>query len=467
MNRTTDRRLAIALVLLVSGASGQARAQSAKALLDKVVETERKRSEGVSDYAMDITIMGHETTQYYERVTIPVPGGKPMETFRLVSFGQVDERTPAQQGMTPEAWQAYSDGLRRTGSGVDAEMQRGLNEAGLPPGLLDGGGQAEPWASPNPAIMMDSMAGFTDAAAGANQARENDDETAIAQSMLLFRKKARIVGKETIDKRSAIHARAEDLNVVEEVDGERLTIHAISLWVDAQKLVPLKMRMEGAATREGQSRKVFLERLDQDYRTVPNSKLYMPYRSLMRMAGLFGPSEREQMKDARKQLEELDEQLASMPPEERARMERMVGPQIQMMRNMVDGGEMEVVTKVRAIRVNVGLPEATATAPPSKPDSAPSGSAKADPAAQSREEAQAECLQQKIDAMKKKKRAFGSLLRAAGNAASRYGGAQVTGEVERASQEAYKADATAKDLEEAAKTLGLSTEDVEACRNPK
>ena len=72
----------------------------------------------------------------------------------------------------------------------------------------------------------------------------------------------------------------------------------------------------------------------------------------------------------------------------------------------------------------------------------------------------------KREAAKKKKRAFGRVMKAAAGTASRYGGTKVSSEVEKASQEAYKADATAKDLEEAADALGLSKADVEACRNP-
>jgi peptidoglycan hydrolase-like protein with peptidoglycan-binding domain len=85
---------------------------------------------------------------------------------------------------------------------------------------------------------------------------------------------------------------------------------------------------------------------------------------------------------------------------------------------------------------------------------------------QSLEEAQKVCLQEKIDKAKKKKRAFGRVMKAAASTTTRYAGSNVSSEVEKASQEAYKADATAKDLEEAADALGLSKADVEACRNP-
>jgi hypothetical protein len=135
-----------------------------------------------------------------------------------------------------------------------------------------------------------------------------------------------------------------------------------------------------------------------------------------------------------------------MPPEQRAQVERMTGSQIAMLRKMVNGGEMDVVTKVRAIRVNTGLAGAFPTATRAKPAASATPPSNGDPLVQSTtgastqplEEAQAACLQQKIDAAKKKKRAFGKFV-----------------------------NATAKDVEEAADAHGLSKADIESCRSPK
>ena len=540
MNRLIHRGPAFLLVAWFALPSA-AGAQSAGSLLDKMLEVESKRAKGVDDYAMDITMMGHDTTLFYERVSTRAPNGKPIDTFRLVSFQEMQSRQEAGQGMPPEAWQAYSDALRQTGSALSSETEKGMTEAGLPPGMLGAmgsGASAEPWASPNPSTMMNSMADFAEAAGSASTTDEGvENEGAAAKSMALFRKRAKIVGKELIGKRRAIHARANELNLVEEANGEELTIQSVSLWVDAEKHVPLKMRMEGVATRDGKSREIFIERLDQDYRMVPDSKLYMPYRSMVRMHGVLGADEQKQMEDARRQLAEFDQQLAEMPPEQRAQVERMAGSQIAMLRKMVDSGEMDMVTKVRAIRVNTGLGKAVPAAAQSGPapsstssstgdplvqsiqrdlvalgydpgntdgelstptvvaiskfqaennlevtgdatpqlagilaarrDAAASSTATASSSTESLDEAQAVCLQQKIDAAKKKKKAFGRFVKAAADTASRYGGTKVTNEVEKASAEAYKADATAKDLEEAADALGLSKADIESCRNPK
>jgi peptidoglycan hydrolase-like protein with peptidoglycan-binding domain len=542
MNRTLLGRL-LCLVVVAVALTPTAGAQSAKGLLDKMLEVESKRARGVDDYAMDITMMGHDSTLFYERVSMGAPNGKPIETFRLVSFDEMRRRQEAGQGMSPEAWQAYSKGLEQTGAAVGSETEKGMTEAGLPQGMLgamEEGASAEPWASPNPSTMMSSMAVFARAAGDASTAdRAGADDAAMAKSMGLFRKRATIVGKESIGKRSAIHMRAADLNLREKTDGGEIIIDSVSLWVDAKMHVPLKLRMEGVTKQNGESQEIVIERFDQDYRTVPGSKLYMPYRGMVRMKGVLGPDQQKQMQDARKQLAELDQQLAEMPPEQRAQVERMAGSQITMLRKMVNSGEMDVVTEVRAIRVNTGLsgafgagtPPRASPSPPSTPPSptgdplvkaiqqdlvalgydpgnthgdlstptvvaiskfqaennlevtgaatpqlagilaakrdAAASATRSSPSAETLEQAQAACLQEKIDAAKKKKKAFGRFMKAAADTTSRYAGTKVSSEVEKASAEAYKADATAKDVEEAAVALGLSEADIESCRKPK
>ena len=96
--------------------------------------------------------------------------------------------------------------------------------------------------------------------------------------------------------------------------------------------------------------------------------------------------------------------------------------------------------------------------------------AKAAPMSQAElQAAQQACLQKKVEeaqATQKKKRGFGSLMRAAARTASRFGGGDAYSDIARVSSDVYAADATAKDLKSAAKDLGLTQSDVEACRNP-
>jgi peptidoglycan hydrolase-like protein with peptidoglycan-binding domain len=83
--------------------------------------------------------------------------------------------------------------------------------------------------------------------------------------------------------------------------------------------------------------------------------------------------------------------------------------------------------------------------------------------------AQQACLQEKIAAAQeanKKKRGFGSLMRAASRTASRFGGSDTARAVSQTTHDVYSVNATAADLSSAAKDLGLTEDEIEQCRNP-
>lgn len=83
--------------------------------------------------------------------------------------------------------------------------------------------------------------------------------------------------------------------------------------------------------------------------------------------------------------------------------------------------------------------------------------------------AQQSCLQERYaaaQASQKKKRGFGSLMRAVTRTAGQLGNNSAASQVYETSRDVYDANATAADLESAAKDLGLTEDDMEACRNP-
>lgn len=103
------------------------------------------------------------------------------------------------------------------------------------------------------------------------------------------------------------------------------------------------------------------------------------------------------------------------------------------------------------------------------PSAAPAAAAApaSDPAAL--QAAQQACLQAKIaeaQEANKKKRGFGSLMRAVGRTAGRFGGSDTARDISQATHDVYSVNATAADLDSAAKDLGLTTDDLEECRNP-
>tara|TARA_R110002096_G_scaffold20690_2_gene67924 strand:+ start:17292 stop:17864 length:573 start_codon:yes stop_codon:yes gene_type:complete len=79
------------------------------------------------------------------------------------------------------------------------------------------------------------------------------------------------------------------------------------------------------------------------------------------------------------------------------------------------------------------------------------------------------CLQEKVEAAQqanKKKKGFGSLIKAVANTSSRFGGGDLAREVSETSRDIYDVNATADDWERAAEDMGLTTDDIEACQNP-
>lgn len=468
MHRSTLLFLALSIAI----APASAGIDTFPDLLDAMVEAQERRAEGVRDYAVDLSLLGHDTTQYFERVEATADDGGSFETFRMVPFDEIERRREAESGMTPEAWQAYGDGLRRTGDALGSEYDRGLAEAGLPPGLLGALGPdpgEEPWASPDPRVMLGALGSFADAAgaaqAGSNGtadgAASNDDVAALASRM-------KLVGRESLDGREAFVAKAEGLDLRRAMDGGEIVVRTMTLWVDTERLVPLRMRMDGIAKHGGEEREMVLERIDRDYRSVPGTGMLLPYRTAMRMRGMLGPEEQEQMAEAKKQLEELDRQMASMPPDQRAMVESRMGSQIEMIRNLAEGGAFEIETVVREVRVNQGLAGVLPATPPATRE-APVAEPVAEVDEDALRRAREACLQSKIEeaeAAKKKKKRFGKLVGAVGRIAGRHAPSDVAADVARVSADVYDANATAEDLADAAEALGLTPDDVAECENP-
>ncbi len=79
------------------------------------------------------------------------------------------------------------------------------------------------------------------------------------------------------------------------------------------------------------------------------------------------------------------------------------------------------------------------------------------------------CLEQKAAAARQAnatKQGLGKLFSAISRSASQFGAPAVASQISSTTSDIYSVDATAADLKGAAKDLGLSESDVEACRNP-
>jgi peptidoglycan hydrolase-like protein with peptidoglycan-binding domain len=79
------------------------------------------------------------------------------------------------------------------------------------------------------------------------------------------------------------------------------------------------------------------------------------------------------------------------------------------------------------------------------------------------------CLQEKAAAAEKAnsmKRGLGKLFSAISRTTGQFGAPEVAGQISSTTSDIYSVDASVSDIQGAAKDLGLSESDVEACRNP-
>ncbi len=350
------KKLLVALTLIASVSMPfLAHAEDAQEIIDRMVAQDIERKAGVQSYVVRQNVMGQTVPQYFERTAVTLQDGSKTESFRYVSSSEMRSRKSGNgPSLSPAMAEAYAQGLEQTGAGMSSEMEKGLKAAGLPPTMLKSmGSPSEPWASPDPKTMMGANAEFVRAAgqAGVPDGQGQQDAATRANQMADFARTAKLVGKEKIGSSSAFHLKSDDVNLTEKSNGQEFTIQSMSFWVDEAEYVPLKMRMEGVAVVEGQSRDIFIEQSWLDYRNVPGSKMYESYQQLMRMGGVLTPKEEKQMLEAKQQMAEFEAQMAAMPEGQRKMMESMMGSQMETMRKMVTGGAFEVETVVSEIAV--------------------------------------------------------------------------------------------------------------------
>lgn len=173
-----------------------------------------------------------------------------------------------------------------------------------------------------------------------------------SDQMMDIIERAELIGTETVQGKQAYHLRANDVSSIEGFDDEDFTVDAISVWLDTDAHVPLKMSIDGTITEGAQSRAGNVIVIQGDYRTVPGSKMYEPYRQTVEMQSIMSEADMAELEQARAQLEELEKQMATMPEGQRAMMEQMMGPQLDAMRSMVQDGGLTIEVVVESIEVN-------------------------------------------------------------------------------------------------------------------
>jgi hypothetical protein len=330
----------------------QATSQDAQEILDRVRQKQVERMAGVDCYLVDQTAMGERTLALYERVAADA-GGDALVAFRMVPPAEMQRRqSGGQLALTPGELEAFAEATERTGQVLGSEVERGMQEAGLPGALLGAmgaGAAGEPWASPDPRVMLGSSAPFLRGAAAAGR---HKDQGGSSPGAIDLAKRARVVGTETVDAREAFHLRADALNHTQRIEGGgEFTMDTADFWIDKKMYVPLKFTLQGTMKAQGQARPLMIEKSDRNYQPVPGSKMYQSRERLMRLSGVMSPEEQAQLKEAKTQMAQLEQQLATMPKAQQEMMKSMMGPQMAMIRNMAGSGGFEMATRVNAIRI--------------------------------------------------------------------------------------------------------------------
>jgi hypothetical protein len=455
--------IGVTLSTLVGAAS--AAEPEVRALFEECRDRQAERWEGVTHYAVDQSVMGNRVVSAYERFEAPGPDGKMYPAFRPM-------RTSSQ--FSSEELRVFGQAAERTGTGLSDEMSK----AGFPPGLLGGPGQ-DPWASTDPQVMMGGASVFANAAADAQEANARDRQAAVAEAsesmnqMNEIASRFRLVGTESVEGRQARHLQAKGLNrKVSDAGDAQMVIDDADLWIDSQECVPLRLRMAGTMTSEGETRPVVMERVSTDYRVVAGSKMYEPYRQVMRMKGVMTAEQEREVAQAQAQLADMEKQLAQMPAEQRNMIMQRMGPQLAAMKSLASGNGFEFVIETHVILVNPdsaalqSLQAASlgASGMPAMPLPATGPAPVTDTPAAGSKTARQLCLEEKIrkkqDAAQKK-RGVGRLLGAVGRVAGQFGGADLA----RAANDVATASATADDLAAAARDLGITEDEIAACDN--
>jgi hypothetical protein len=192
-----------------------------------------------------------------------------------------------------------------------------------------------------------------DAAREAEQSLANSSALAQAEAevVMAMLNKMEASGQATVGPFNALVFGATNLDLPsQEVDGQSFDMTSATMYLDPESYAFVKQRFEGTATVDGEAREFFIEVENSDFRNPPGcGSLYEPYRRTMRMGGVLDDEQMAEMEEARKQLAEFEQQLASMPAQQRQMMERMMGPQMATMRGLVDGGAFEYVEETEEI----------------------------------------------------------------------------------------------------------------------
>ena len=346
-----------------------AQAQTVDEVFEGMINTENAGYRSVENYLLKTETMGMSTVEYYEKTSsLTLDNGQTVYIMRNVPPNEIQERQAEGNSLSnasPEELRNAAVMIAEAGLQMETGMVSEMQGVGLPAGI---GGMLmnppadEPWLSPNPRDMTSMYATMLNAAADAKEQQVNEDPVGDvqrhAQNMAAIQAQTKIIGRREFNGVDAIELAATDLDYTQTENGQQVTWNSASMLVDANRFVPLLFTMDGVINDGRESRPMTIEREDMDYRNVPGcGDMYRPFKSVMRLGGVMTPEEQAQMAEASAQLQELEAQMAAMPPSQRKMMESMMGGQLDMIRGMASSGQIEIQSSIAELHCNAGLPD--------------------------------------------------------------------------------------------------------------
>lgn len=354
----------VTAILLTTGcAFAQAQSTDLDEWLERIVETQSAGYEAIDDLTRKSTTMGTAIFEFYEKVPPFEAGGMMIHTLRMVPPSEIQQRHNEAHGIeSPSAREmaAAADQIEMVGIDMERQMMSEMQETGLPGGMgpmLMNPPPDKPWLSANPRDMTSMYAMMLRAGADAEAIMEAERAgipAEYARNMQEMRSKTSVRGFSEWNGKRVVDIGGDNLGIVQ----DNATCDSMQTLVDVEEHVPLYFKMDCSVTEGGETRQMSIEREAYDFQTGAGCGDYRePFRTVMRIGGAMTPEQEAQLAEASEQLAELETQMASMPASQRQMMERMMGPQLEMIRNMSSSGKFEIVQEVTELRCNTGLPD--------------------------------------------------------------------------------------------------------------
>lgn len=189
--------------------------------------------------------------------------------------------------------------------------------------------------------------------------QEEGGSSAMASFYELYPKiaeRAELRGQETVDGEECWIVGIDDLSDLE-LD-ERMAMGdqgefvptELTLYIDTSDYLVRKMSMEGEITADGETRPTAAEVHLADYREVEG--VLHPFTTRITATGTPPGMSEKDLEKTRKSLADMEKQLEEMDESQRAMVERMMGPQMEKLREMLESGQFELTMTTKEVRVN-------------------------------------------------------------------------------------------------------------------